>query len=105
MPNSFTRNDAGRCGGSFIGPALAAALLILCIQFHGTTSAAQSELKSNHAADQVSTTYAVHGRIVDALTMQPVPGVRFVYGQVSNTSRDGGFSSFSIEPSDTNVDF
>ena len=40
--------------------------------------------------------YSATGRVVDALTAQPVAGAHFVYGQPDNTTDNGGFVSFAI---------
>src|SRR4029450_4619768 len=40
--------------------------------------------------------YSATGRVVDALTPQPVAGAHFVYGQPDNSTNNGGFVSFAI---------
>jgi hypothetical protein len=40
--------------------------------------------------------YSATGRVVDALTAQPVAGAHFVYGQPDNSTNNGGFVSFAI---------
>jgi len=47
-------------------------------------------------ARQTAQMYSATGRIIDAVTMQPVAGAEFVYGQPANTTNNGGFLSFHI---------
>jgi hypothetical protein len=77
----------------------ALSLLPAIILWQASSAPAQNEQGPTTA------TYSASGHIVDAGTLQAVAGVRFVYGEVSNTARDGGFIHFSIRPSDSRGEF
>ena len=47
-------------------------------------------------AGQRAEMYSATGRVIDAVTMQPVAGVEFFYGQPANTTNNGGFRSYAI---------
>src|SRR5262249_6855177 len=49
--------------------------------------------------------YSATGRVVDALTAQPIPGAHFVYGQPANSTNNGGFVSFAIAQATTSGEF
>lgn len=40
--------------------------------------------------------YSATGRVIDAITAQPIARVRFVYGQPANSTNNGGFVNFQI---------
>jgi hypothetical protein len=50
-------------------------------------------------------TYSVTGRVIDAVTAQPLAVVHFVYGQPANTTNNGGFVSFKIEQTNSLGEF
>jgi len=56
-------------------------------------------------AGQTSETYNATGRVIDAITAQPIAGVEFVYGQPANTTNNGGFRSFKIGKTNTTGEF
>src|SRR5947207_348097 len=41
-------------------------------------------------------TFSAAGRVIDAVTAQPIAGAHFVYGQPANSTNNGGFVSFAI---------
>ena len=45
---------------------------------------------------QTANTYTASGRIIDAVTGQPLSGVRFVYGRPRTSMDNGGFINFAI---------
>ena len=47
-------------------------------------------------ARQTAEMYAATGRVIDAVTAQPIAGAHFVYGQPANSTNNGGFLSFHI---------
>jgi len=49
-----------------------------------------------NALGQTAETHSVTGRVIDAVTAQPIAGARFVYGQPGNTTDNSGFVSFKI---------
>jgi hypothetical protein len=49
--------------------------------------------------------YSVTGRVIDAVTAQPIAGAHFVYGQPANTIDNGGFVSFQIGQTNTSGEF
>ncbi|MEN3327455.1 MAG: hypothetical protein V7638_2262 [Acidobacteriota bacterium] len=63
--------------GSTIPLIIGAALLLMC-------------------ADASAQVYSATGRVIDAVTAQPIPRARFVYGQPVNSIDNGGFASFKI---------
>ena len=40
--------------------------------------------------------YSATGRVIDAITAQPIAGARFVYGRPANNTNNSGFVSFAI---------
>lgn len=50
-------------------------------------------------------TYSAAGRVIDAITAQPIGGARFVYGEPANNSNNGGFVSFKIEQTNSLGEF
>lgn len=49
--------------------------------------------------------YSVTGRVIDAVTAQPLAGAHFVYGQPANTIDNGGFVKFAIGQTDSFGEF
>jgi hypothetical protein len=49
--------------------------------------------------------YDATGRVIDALTLQPLAGARFVYGQPATSIDNGGFVSFAIGRTDSAGEF
>lgn len=49
-----------------------------------------------NARDQSAEMYSATGRVIDAITAQPIAGVRFVYGQPANNTNNGGFVNFEF---------
>jgi hypothetical protein len=49
--------------------------------------------------------YSVTGRVIDAVTAQPIAGTHFVYGQPGNSTDNGGFASFKIGQTNTSGEF
>jgi hypothetical protein len=49
--------------------------------------------------------YNVSGRVIDAVTAQPIAGAHFVYGRPANTTNNGGFVSFHIGQTNTLGEF
>ncbi len=47
-------------------------------------------------AGQRAEMYSATGRVIDEVTMQPVAGIDFFYGQPANTTNNGGFRSYAI---------
>lgn len=45
---------------------------------------------------QIPATYSVSGRVFDAVTGQPIAGIRFVYGRPAETANNGGFTNFAF---------
>ena len=41
-------------------------------------------------------TFSASGRVIDAVTAQPIAGAHFVYGQPADSTNNGGFVSFAI---------
>ncbi|HKG61441.1 MAG TPA: carboxypeptidase-like regulatory domain-containing protein [Pyrinomonadaceae bacterium] len=53
-------------------------------------------LVSLMCADASAQVYSATGRVIDAITAQPIARVRFVYGQPANSIDNGGFVNFKI---------
>jgi hypothetical protein len=49
--------------------------------------------------------YTATGRVIDAVTAQPLPGVHFVYGRPANNTNNSGFVSFAIGQANTAGEF
>ena len=49
--------------------------------------------------------YSATGRVIDAITAQPIAGVHFVYGRPGINTNNGGFVSFAIGQADTSGEF
>lgn len=49
--------------------------------------------------------YSVTGRVIDAVTAQPIAGAHFVYGQPGNSTDNGGFVSFKIAQANSAGEF
>lgn len=62
-------------------------------------------LVSLMCADASAQVYSATGRVIDAITAQPVARVRFVYGQPVNSSDNGGFANFKIGLTDSAGEF
>ena len=57
------------------------------------------------AFSQSPQVYSATGRVIDAITAQPIPGTHFVYGRPGNDTNNGGFASFAIGQADTAGEF
>jgi hypothetical protein len=75
----FVRNDNTF---SFIIRAAMLLALLLCAESSGLGQSPQM--------------YDATGRVIDAITAQPIAGARFVYGQPATSIDNGGFVSFAI---------
>ena len=51
-------------------------------------------LVSLMCVDASAQMYSASGRVIDAITAQPLAGAHFVYGQPANDTNNGGFVSF-----------
>jgi hypothetical protein len=51
-------------------------------------------LVSLMCVDASAQMYSATGRVIDAVTAQPLAGAHFVYGQPANDTNNGGFVSF-----------
>src|ERR1041385_4813741 len=49
--------------------------------------------------------YSAAGRIIDAVTAQPIAGAHFVYGRPANSTDNGGFVNFEIGQTNTIGEF
>ena len=49
--------------------------------------------------------YSATGRVIDAVTAQPVAGAHFVYGRPANTTDNSGFVSFKVGQTNTAGEF
>jgi hypothetical protein len=59
----------------------------------------------NVQGGQSTGTYGSGGRVIDAVTGQPLAGIHLVYGQPANDTNNGGFVSFAIAQSNTLGEF
>jgi hypothetical protein len=77
-------------------------MLLLCalIIANPRDSHAAAEMKSSTAE-----TYSATGRIIDAVTAQPIAGAHFVYGQPANDTNNGGFVNFKIGRTNSSGEF
>src|SRR5262249_3515042 len=50
-------------------------------------------------------TYSATGRVIDAVTAQPIAGAHFVYGQPATDTNNGGFQSFSLGQTNSTGEF
>jgi len=57
------------------------------------------------ALGQSVETYSVTGRVIDAVTAQPLAGAHFVYGEPANNMNNGGFVSYRIGQTNTAGEF
>ena len=55
-----------------------------------------SLLCAESALGQDAQMYSATGRVIDAVTAQPIAGARFVYGEPATSTDNGGFVSFHI---------
>ena len=58
-----------------------------------------------NAFGQSAEMYSATGRVIDAVTAQPIAGAHFVYGRPATTTNNGGFVSFAIGQTDTAGEF
>jgi hypothetical protein len=56
-------------------------------------------------ANQRDSHFIATGRVIDAITAQPIAGAHFVYGQPANSTNNGGFVSFAIGRTNTVGEF
>ena len=49
--------------------------------------------------------YSATGRVIDAVTAEPIPQANFVYGEPANTTNNGGFVSFKMGTTNTAGEF
>jgi hypothetical protein len=56
-------------------------------------------------ADASAQMYSANGRVIDAVTAQPIARARFVYGQPANSVDNGGFKDFKIGLTDKAGEF
>ena len=54
---------------------------------------------------QSVTVYSATGRVIDAITAQPVAGAHFVYGRPANNTNNSGFVSFAIRQTNNAGEF
>jgi hypothetical protein len=57
------------------------------------------------ASGQSAEMYSVTGRVIDAVTAQPIAGAHFVYGRPANNTNNGGFLNFAIGQTDRAGEF
>src|SRR5215813_2115549 len=57
------------------------------------------------ALGQSVETYTVTGRVIDAVSGQPIANAHFVFGQPANNTNNGGFVSFTIGQTNTAGEF
>ena len=62
-------------------------------------------LVSLMCADASAQVYSATGRVIDAVTAQPLTRARFVYGQPVNSVDNGGFANFKMGLTDTAGEF
>ncbi len=62
-------------------------------------------LVSLMCADTSAQVYSAAGRVIDAITAQPIARARFVYGQPINSIDNGGFANFKIGLTDSTGEF
>lgn len=58
-----------------------------------------------NAVGQSTEMYSASGRVIDAVTAQPIAGAHFVYGRPANNRNNGGFVSYHIGQTDTAGEF
>ncbi len=68
---------------------------VLC--FRETNKRAAANIQPGQSAE----TYTASGRVIDAVTGQPLAGIHLVYGRPNNNTNNGGFVSFAIAQSNT----
>jgi hypothetical protein len=72
---------------------------VLC--FRETNKRAAANIQPGQSAK----TYTASGRVIDAVTGQPLAGIHLVYGRPANNTNNGGFVSFAISQSNTLGEF
>src|ERR1043166_5203562 len=60
---------------------------------------------NSSSLDQSPQMFSATGRVIDAVTAQPVAGVHFVYGVPDNSTNNGGFVSFEMAQANASGDF
>jgi hypothetical protein len=66
------------------------------LTFPASIASGQSEPNRSVEQTQAAVTYAVNGRVFDAVSGQPIAGIRFVYGRPAATTNNGGFTNFAF---------
>jgi len=64
-----------------------------------------ASLMCRDAVGQSAEMYNATGRVIDAVTAQPIAGAHFVYGRPANSTNNGGFVSFAIGQTNTSGEF
>ena len=64
-----------------------------------------SSMYAGSALAQSAETYSATGRVIDAITAQPIAGAHFVYGRLGNSTDNTGFVSFWIGQTNTAGEF
>jgi hypothetical protein len=62
-----------------------------------------SVLRFSETRGQSIATYGASGRVIDAVTGQPLAGIHVVYGRPANNTNNGGFVSFATAQTNTLV--